>query len=314
MTVYLKKYSADFEEEFYDRIAANIKEKYKKQIINELNMLTNGNNFTDFKDLILADHERLQRFVNDVNACNSEKFISWNKLHDNNNSFSQEEKERLQRKVQIFNKIYNWYDSKIKKMKNDIKLNLEILGKVHVCPYCNRDYINERDEKYPGGHLDHFFPRSEYPFLSICLYNLIPCCSICNTKKGEEILNFSPFMKSDEDSNLKFEFDFINGAWRPTINPLDPNFLHDLNILGLKKAYIIHQDELTMIAKNRERYSKFYEEYLSGIIGVDKDYIKTLVEDLIFGDIQAYDYERFKNTPLSYLKHQFYIYINYLNK
>ena len=190
MTVYLKKYSADFEEEFYDRIAANIKEKDKKQIIKELNMLTHDNKFRDFKDIILADHECLQRFVNDVNACNSEKLNSWNRLQAEKKSLKKKEKKLLQQEVQIFDTIYKWYDSKIKKMKNNTKLNLEILGKVHVCPYCNRDYINERDEKFPGGHLDHFFPRSKYPFLSICLYNLIPCCSICNTKKKEEKLNF----------------------------------------------------------------------------------------------------------------------------
>lgn len=30
--------------------------------------------------------------------------------------------------------------------------------------------------------LDHFFPQSDYPFYSLCLYNLVPSCNACNSK------------------------------------------------------------------------------------------------------------------------------------
>ena len=62
--------------------------------------------------------------------------------------------------------------------------------KINVCPYCNRQYIfTVRDEDrdcITRPEMDHFYPKSIYPFLSINLYNLIPSCHICNHKKSDK--------------------------------------------------------------------------------------------------------------------------------
>ncbi|MFX8327742.1 hypothetical protein ABTL71_18955, partial [Acinetobacter baumannii] len=50
-----------------------------------------------------------------------------------------------------------------------------------TCPYCNRSYIyyiSRRKEIKP--QIDHFFPKSKYPFLAMSFYNLIPSCQTCN--------------------------------------------------------------------------------------------------------------------------------------
>ncbi|WP_458450168.1 hypothetical protein [Fibrobacter sp.] len=60
--------------------------------------------------------------------------------------------------------------------------------KVNVCPYCNREYtftIGNTKEKKVRPEIDHFFPKSEYPYLSCSLYNMIPSCHICNHGKRE---------------------------------------------------------------------------------------------------------------------------------
>ncbi|EHQ04021.1 hypothetical protein [Gillisia limnaea] len=35
-------------------------------------------------------------------------------------------------------------------------------------------------------HLDHYFPQSVYPYLSLSIFNLIPCCSSCNMSKSNK--------------------------------------------------------------------------------------------------------------------------------
>ncbi|PEI87637.1 hypothetical protein [Bacillus toyonensis] len=54
---------------------------------------------------------------------------------------------------------------------------------ISVCPYCNSQYVftylNDTGRTRPV--LDHFFCKSEYPFLAISIYNLIPCCKVCNS-------------------------------------------------------------------------------------------------------------------------------------
>ncbi|MEE5107259.1 hypothetical protein V2J92_22185 [Pseudomonas alliivorans] len=54
-------------------------------------------------------------------------------------------------------------------LRNYLKLNAKI------CPYCGFLPITD---------LDHFLPKSKYELFSIHAPNLVPCCSICNTKKS----------------------------------------------------------------------------------------------------------------------------------
>lgn len=319
MTVFLKKYSPKFEDLYWERIKT-IYPKFQKELLTELNSsLSSNNKFSTFRDLILASHECLQNCVRDLEKNNSGMWGSWKKLQDKINEKEKNEEleqeiKSLKQEVKIFSRMHNYYDSRIKKNQDNVKLNLEILGKVHVCPYCNRDYINERNCKFPGGHLDHFFPRSKYPFFAICLYNLIPCCAICNTKKRTDDLHVSPFRKTNVNSNFEFEFELNEGFWAPNLLSSDQEVENDIEILGLREAYKIHKDELTLIAKKREEYSKLYEKHLSNILDEDLNNIYTSVEDLIFGEMKSCDAERYQNTPLSYLKHQFYTYIESIHE
>lgn len=77
---------------------------------------------------------------------------------------------------------------------------------VRSCCYCNAETIFSLllDNKKPGqtklkhtrndykrSALDHYFPQSQYPYLALCLYNLVPACTRCNTNiKGAEHLDY----------------------------------------------------------------------------------------------------------------------------
>lgn len=60
---------------------------------------------------------------------------------------------------------------------------------LRVCPYCGRSYIYAVDKGSTTvkPQIDHFLPKSKYPFLALSYFNLIPVCPICNMKdcKGE---------------------------------------------------------------------------------------------------------------------------------
>lgn len=63
--------------------------------------------------------------------------------------------------------------------------------KMLYCPYCNSETIYEipkagnPNDTYKSA-LDHFLPRSKYPFLGISLYNLVPSCTRCNSSYKHE--------------------------------------------------------------------------------------------------------------------------------
>ncbi|HDR8143057.1 hypothetical protein CON74_25575 [Bacillus thuringiensis] len=88
---------------------------------------------------------------------------------------------------------------------------------VGVCPYCNRQFITVSEpNKDDGGRtrpqLDHFYSKSNYPFLSISFFNLIPCCYVCNSnlKRNQEFsidTHIHPYENGFEDM-LQFTVKF----------------------------------------------------------------------------------------------------------
>lgn len=60
--------------------------------------------------------------------------------------------------------------------------------KMDICPYCNRQFItnwcstSDKGKQYSTADLDHYYLKSLYPIASLCLYNLIPSCQICNSR------------------------------------------------------------------------------------------------------------------------------------
>ena len=83
---------------------------------------------------------------------------------------------------------------------------------VRYCPYCNAETVyaiefkKERPQvKSVRSALDHYFPQSRYPFLSISLGNLVPSCTRCNTdiKRDRELdynRHLNPFMADFHDA------------------------------------------------------------------------------------------------------------------
>lgn len=60
---------------------------------------------------------------------------------------------------------------------------------LRVCPYCGRAYIYavEENGSVVKPQIDHFLPKSKYPYLALSYFNLILVCQTCNMKgcKGE---------------------------------------------------------------------------------------------------------------------------------
>ena len=62
---------------------------------------------------------------------------------------------------------------------------------LQYCPYCNTKPLEAYPvvpggDGYHKGPLDHFYDKSDYPYLALSIYNLIPVCERCNTLKGKK--------------------------------------------------------------------------------------------------------------------------------
>ena len=102
------------------------------------------------------------------------------------------------KKLQTGNK--NWNRHKL----------LSLIG-IEICPYCQRNYISsyeESNDEKTTADLDHFYPKSLYPFLALSLYNFIPSCQICNSRfKGNKDTRDSiyPYEEGFDELGVKFK-------------------------------------------------------------------------------------------------------------
>lgn len=93
-----------------------------------------------------------------------------------------------------------------------ISKNLIECTGLKACPYCNRNFIHNfkrKNSKQATAQLDHFYPKMNYPFFALSLYNLIPCCSACNQRKSDKEMDiYHPYLESFNTA-ARFEYQGI---------------------------------------------------------------------------------------------------------
>ena len=178
---------------------------------------------------------------------------------------------------------------------------------ITVCPYCNRNYIHtlETDSGRTRAELDHFYPKSLYPFLSISIYNLIPSCHICNSNlKGSknffEEQHMHPFENLNQSkitfklhyTDLKietvipntnqFEIDFdIN----PSLNNSEMTIINNsLKTFKTKELYNNHKDIAQELVYKAYYYNRTKIEELQSILGDNSGIDENFIERVVYGN------------------------------
>lgn len=85
-----------------------------------------------------------------------------------------------------------------------------------ICPYCNQNFaftLAAVDGEFRPT-LDHFYPKAQYPFLALSLYNLVPSCYTCNSNlKGTADFFINAHLHPLKvATSLKFHVQGKNGA------------------------------------------------------------------------------------------------------
>ena len=126
------------------------------------------------------------------------------------------------------------------------------------CPYCRLSEYNTSD---------HYLDKSEYPEYSIFPLNLIPCCSKCNSKKGDKFLDLDGnrmFINFRFDTLPDYEFLFCNIECKNSI-PLIKGFeLRFKDNEPLEITIRHHFDELDL----DNRFKEFSRNTVSTIVDI----------------------------------------------
>lgn len=179
-----------------------------------------------------------------------------------------------------FNEIMRWlfvdnlYDS-LDKLNFIEKLGLKI------CPYCGRQQINvakfveRRDSKPP---IDHFLPKSLYPFFAISFINMVPCCSVCNgiDNKGNfdplkpVLVMHNPYVFDDASVTFLGGFDVVDKLDESSYdvdiacNPLRLEEGYN-KILKLKEFYKQERHKVRDMHNNFTTVTDMYKDFLNNL-------------------------------------------------
>jgi len=159
----------------------------------------------------------------------------------------------------------------------------------NTCCYCNRQYIftvvDDRKKDEDGNKIkavdrriarptfDHWFPKNEYPLLSVSLYNLIPSCTICNSSvKGTHDVNLKdyihPYVHYAGHPAVKFKYEPSAEPTKKWTIKIDrvPQSPEDktIRMFCLDQIYKMHDNlELKDLMDFKEKYPP---DYLNDLI------------------------------------------------
>ena len=230
-----KKHSEWYEEKILPSIkkAYNLlSKKNKNDSIKEYKellkkIINKGKNFVIEKELFLGyNHDYLLDLIKNLNNTNiSENYLPY--------------------KLFSYDKFPNhtgkWNRHKL----------LSLMG-IQVCPYCQRNYISsfeENNDKRTTADLDHFYPKSFYPFLALSLYNFIPSCQICNSRfKGSKDTYNSVYPYEESFDDLGAKFKTSKEIIDEILGEKDVNFFVEIDYKNLKNK------DKEKVEKSRKKY------------------------------------------------------------
>ena len=119
--------------------------------------------------------------------------------------------------LSIMSKIFNydWLTEDNPRYPPNLRHQIMSKMRIPVCPYCNRQYVTlyreEGTQQKTTADLDHFYIKSVYPYLALCVYNFVPSCQICNSRfKGDtdfyDMPHLYPYTQKT-NSRIKFRLD-----------------------------------------------------------------------------------------------------------
>ena len=207
---------------------------------------------------------------------------------------------------------YKWFiDRNTKSRYNAYDLAHDI--DINTCIYCNRNYTNtvitRKKEKLIRPQFDHYFDKDTYPLLALSFFNLIPCCSICNsTIKHKKAFLLSSHIHPYIDNSLdKFHFSYKyssrtkNGIEiKIKSTYLSAKVKKTLEDLKIEEIYNAHTDEVFDLIKTRQAYSDRYLNILVSTVLKGINISKEEIYRLTFGTY--FNEKDFIKRPFSKLK------------
>ena len=268
---------------------------FYEKIQNEISKITNSIIRTQLESLdwfkvLVGSFEEIKELIRDNEYILSRRYI----LTD------------FEQYKDIFENLYKNQLSGNEKLKKQF---FNLFENINVCPYCNRNFINPiykehslgGDNKNQSPDIEHFFPKSIYPFLSLSISNLLPSCAFCNKIKSDvdtfQNNCLSPYEIKDSDFRFDFSLELNQVKKVKLISKTD---CKNSEILHLESLYNeVHSKYINDMFDDVLKYTKRNKEFLDTFKILTEDDYKKLFRNY-------YKEEDFNKYPLSKMTKDLY--------
>lgn len=169
---------------------------------------TNGRVLCKYVERIIEKHSDLLHAEPDAMNCFINEFNGILEVEGRDSEILINKEIKYGKKNQ---KFHEWI---VKLMRYDYVCHgiIPYLQKINIrtCVYCNAQYaatVKKQDGTYEAFYeLDHFHPKSLYPFLCTNFYNLQPCCGACNKHKSNNKSSFNLYTNNVAEATNPFLF------------------------------------------------------------------------------------------------------------
>lgn len=261
----------------------NIRPSIAANYPQELNYLDNVINLFSTNDFLIKTPSEIDIIVNKMPALPQERLDINNKIE----------------KVQLTHVIQKQLG--YTKLRDDFYPAYFKEFGIKACVYCNSQltiiYKQTNGDYDARLEIDHHYPKSIYPYLSISLFNLYPCCSSCNRRKSKIPVNFklytdditrltkseyqfqiSPSSKCDyllSKDPEKIEISFVDNSTVPI------GFKSTQDVFGVKEIHETQKDLIAeLIIKDQiynDSFKKLLQNNFSKLALSQKDFQRVIV-------------------------------------
>ena len=159
--------------------------------------------------------------------------------------------------------------------KTEIRPYKKRMG-LNTCVYCNASYAVATDDRKATFQVDHYLPKSKYPFLCISFFNLYPACMHCNQIKSdsrtykfclytEDPNELDPFKFSIDDKSI-IKYMLFNNTDLLKVNlksdTLTKEAKEHFDFFRLGGLYSQFSDEIEEIVWKAKIYNESYRNQL----------------------------------------------------
>ena len=217
--------------------------------------------------------------------------------------------------------LYNYfiqgiYDNK----KLSIKYSSSYLAdnlNIFTCPYCNENFTYSF--RYKAGvnpvrrtfDWDHIYSKTDYPFLAISFFNLIPCCKVCNFIKLDQNIDFfNPHLNINVNNSYFFLLNSTGAGFITDTSKLELNlvltkskykeeFKNSISTIGLLDRYRTHKEIIKDILNKQRMYPLSYISAISNKIPLTDKPILSQLRATLYGN--NFNHQYYYKRPFSKL-------------